>query len=100
MYLDKNGKEIRARWSSAGIKDKTVLVVECRGVPASIIKHWFGRPGEWSEGWYVWKGGEIWEDMPSVRKLAVFDSNDLLQYSIPSDSGPSEPRQGEPRLPI
>ena len=96
-FLHKLGMEMHAKRYPAGIKHKTVLVVKCEGIPASIIKHWSRRLGQWSEGWYAWKGGETWEDTPSIRRIAAIETDPTRQCSRPSVFKSSETQRGKPR---
>jgi hypothetical protein len=70
-YIYKNGERMHAKRYSASIGCKTVLVVKCRGFPASIINFWRAEHGGSLGGWYVWMGGNLWEKMPSVQRIAV-----------------------------
>lgn len=82
QFLYKDGRPMEAKRYCAGLKGRTVLVVKCPGFPASIISYWKARRGQWPDGWFVWNGGNFWEESPSVRKAVPADRINLS--SVPS----------------
>lgn len=99
-FLHKLGMEMLAKRYPAGVKNKTVLVVKRRGIPASIVKHWWSCPGQWSEGWYLWNGGESWEDTPSIRRIAAVQTDIKLQGSRLTDLVSSETQRSKSRFSV
>jgi hypothetical protein len=72
----RHGDRMLAKRYPAGIKDKTVLVVKCKDFPPSIIKHWNHHLRQFTDGWYIWFGGELWEETPSVKRVTL--ANDVF----------------------